>query len=151
MEGAAVSHISSYETDIVPQTAIADGRQVEEDPGWEMLQEAIYACAEEMNLEVGHSIKDYYGRFVYCDWSLSGSSFERGVGVKVDRKTGKVMFLCDVYGGYELLARKVRDKIVQNFAALCVTKALSALNYDVEMEELRDPIEGKKVVIRGVL
>jgi len=146
-----VSHISSYETDIVLQTAISEGRSVEEDPGWEMLQEAIHACAEEMNLEVGRSIRDYYGRFVYCDWSLSGPTFERGVGVKVDRKTGKVMFLCDVYGGYELLARKVRDRIVQNFSALCVTKALAALNYEVELEELTDPVEGKKVLIRGVL
>ena len=71
--------------------------------------------------------------------------------MKVDRKTGKVMFLCDVYGGYELLARKVRDRIVQNFSALCVTKALAALNYEVELEELTDPVEGKKVLIRGVL
>lgn len=146
-----MSHISSYDTDIVLQTAVLHGRPVEEDPGWEILQEAIYACAEEMDLEVGRTIRDYYGRLVYCDWSLSGPTFDRGVGIKVDRRTGRVMFLCDTYGGYDLLARRIRDRIVQNFTALCVTKALSALNYDVELEELRDPIEGKKVFVKGVL
>ena len=62
-----MSHISSYDTDIVLQTAVLHGRPVEEDPGWEILQEAIYACAEEMDLEVGRTIRDYYGRLVYCD------------------------------------------------------------------------------------
>ena len=47
-----MSHISSYDTDIVLQTAVLHGRPVEEDPGWEILS-GSHLCAEEMDLGGG--------------------------------------------------------------------------------------------------
>ena len=146
-----MSHMSSYKADIKLDNAIERGRSVEEDPGWDILSEAIFAAAEDLNLDVSHTIHDYYGRAILCDWALTGADMPRGLGVNVDRKTGEVTFISDNYGGYERLASEIKDRIVQNYSALCVTRALSALNYSVDMDEVKHPIEGKKVLIRGVL
>lgn len=146
-----MSHISSYRTDIRLETALGEGRSVEEDPGWEILGEAVLATAEEFNLDVSHSIRDYYGRSIACDWGLTGPLFPRGLGIKVDRNTGEVTFVADTYGGYERNAGEVKERLVQNYSALCVSKALRELNYSVEVDEVSHPVEGKKVLIKGVL
>ncbi len=146
-----MSHISSYKANIKLQTALEKGKTVEQDPGWEILNEAVWACAEEMDMDVGNNIRDYYGRTVYCDWSLSGPSFDRGIGINVDRETGEVTFICDSYGGFEKIAGEIKENVVQNYIALCVTKAFTALNYEVEVGELQHPIDGKKVLVKGVL
>lgn len=146
-----MSHMSSYKTDIKLDNALGNGRSVEEDPGWDILGEAIFATAEDLNLDISHTIHDYYGRAILCDWALTGPDMPRGLGVNVDRKTGEVSFISDNYGGYERYAEEIKDRIVQNYSALCVTKALAALNYSVDMDEVKHPIEGKKVLVRGVL
>lgn len=146
-----MSHISSYKTEIQLDSALSQGLPVEEDPGWDILNDAIYATAEEMNLDVTRSFRDYYGRAIACDWALVGPDIPRGIGITVDRKTGEVVFSCDPYGGFERIAGEIKDRVVQNYASLCVAKALSALNYNVEVEEVKHPVEGKKVLIKGVL
>lgn len=146
-----MSHISSYKTEIRLSNALETGRPVEEDPGWEVLREAVFAAAEEMNLDVTHSFRDYYGRSIACDWGLVGPDIPRGVGVNVDRKTGDVSFMCDSYGGYERTAGEIKDRVTQNYTALCVAKALSALNYNVEVDEVKHPVDGKRVLVKGVL
>lgn len=146
-----MSHISSYKTDIRLESAIGAGRSVEEDPGWEILDEAVQATAEEFNLDVSHSIRDYYGRSITCDWGLQGPAFPRGLGVKVDRSTGEVAFIADTYGGFERQAGEIKERLAQNYSALCVTRALRELNYVVEVDEVKHPVEGKKVLIKGVL
>lgn len=146
-----MSHISSYKTDIRLESAIGRGQTVEEDPGWQILNDAILATADELNLDVGHSIRDYYGRSILCDWALVGPLFPRGVGVKVDRATGEVSFVADTYGGYERTAGEIKERAIQNYSALCVAKALRELNYSVEVDEQRHPVEGKRVFVKGVL
>ena len=146
-----MSHMSSYKTDIKLVNALEAGRPVEEDPGWDILNEAVFAVAEGMNLDVSHTIHDYYGRAILCDWALTSPDIPRGLGVNVDRKTGEVTFISDNYGGYERIVGEIKDRIIQNYSALCVTKALAALNYSVEIDEVKHPIEGKKVLVRGVL
>jgi hypothetical protein len=146
-----MSHMSSYKTDIKLDNALANGRSVEEDPGWDILSEAIFAAAEDLNLDISHTIHDYYGRAILCDWALTSPDMPRGLGVNVDRKTGEVSFISDNFGGYERYAEEIKDRIVQNYSALCVTKALAALNYSVDVDEVKHPIEGKKVLVRGVL
>lgn len=146
-----MSHISSYKANIKLESAIEKGKSVEEDPGWDILDQAIWTTAEEFNMEVSHTIRDYYGRSIYCDWSVSGPNLPRGLGINVDRDTGEVIFTYDSYGGYERIISEIKDRIVQNYMAICVTKALSALNYQVEVEEVQHPIEGKKVLVKGVL
>ncbi len=146
-----MSHISSYKADIKLESALEAGRPVQEDPGWEILGEAVSAAAADMGMEVCHTIHDYYGRSIFCDWALKGPEMPRGLGVMVDRKTGEVSFVCDSYGGYERVSAEIKDRVIQNYSALCVAKALSALNYNVEMEEVLHPIEGKKVLVKGVL
>lgn len=146
-----MSHISSYKADIKLQSALEKGKPVEEDPGWEILNEAILATAEEFNLDVGHTIRDYYGRHFLCDWSLSSPDLPRGIGVTVDRKTGEVSFISDTYGGYDRIVGEVKERIVQNYTAICVARALSAMNYSVAVDEVKHPVEGKKVYVRGVL
>lgn len=146
-----MSHVSSYKTEIRLETALGEGRSVEEDPGYEILHEAILVTAEECNLDVSHSIRDYYGRSLPCDWGLTGPIFPRGIGVRVDRITGEVSFLADTYGGHERAAAEIKERVVQNYSAICVSRALRELNYSVEMEEVTHPIDGKRVLIKGVL
>jgi len=146
-----MSHISSYKTEIKLDKALSAGRLVEEDPGWDVLNEAVHATAEEMNLDVTRTFRDYYGRSIACDWGLVGPDIPRGIGITVDRKTGEVVFSCDPYGGYEKIAGEIKDGVVQNYASLCVAKALAALNYNVEVDEVKHPVEGKKILIKGVL
>ena len=146
-----MSHISSYKTDVRLDTAICEGRSVEEDPGWDILNDAVLATAEEFNLDVSHSIKDYYGRSIACDWGLTGSLFPRGLGIKVDRTTGEVTFIADTYGGFERSAGEIKERLMQNYSTLCVTRALRELNYSVEVDEQAHPVEGKKVLVKGVL
>lgn len=146
-----MSHVTSYKTNIRLKDAIDNGRDVEQDPGWELLENAVHSAAEEFNMYVSHAIKDYYGRAILCDWALTGPNFPRGIGINVDRKTGEVSFVSDTYGGFESIAGEIKDRIVQNFSAICVAKALKALNYTVDMDEVKHPVEGKKVILRGVL
>lgn len=146
-----MSHISSYKTDVRLDNAIGEGRSVEEDPGWDVLNEAVLATAEEFNLDVSHSIRDYYGRSIACDWGLMGGAFPCGLGIKVDRTTGDVSFIADTYGGFERIAGEVKERLVQNYSTLCVARALRELNYTIEVDEESHPLEGKKVIIRGVL
>lgn len=146
-----MSHISSYKTEIKLESAIKEKRPVEEDPGWEILEQAASAVAEEMGLDLSHTIRDYYGRSRYCDWGLSGPSMPRGLAINVDRKTGEVVFECDSYGGYERIAGEIKERFIQTYTALCVTKALSALNYQVEVDEVKHPVDGKKILVKGVM
>lgn len=146
-----MSHVSSYKTDVRLDNALSEGRSVEEDPGWEVLNEAVLVTAEEYNLDVTHSIRDYYGRSIACDWGLLGPVFPRGLGVKVDRSTGEVSFIADTYGGFERTAGEIKERLMQNYATLCVTRALRELNYKVEIDEFAHPLEGKKVLVKGVL
>lgn len=143
-----MSHVSSYRTDIRLESALGQGGQVEEDPGWDILGEAVAAAAEEFNLDVTRSIRDYYGRSILCDWALVGPAIQRGIGVKVDRNTGEVTFIADTYGGFERIAGDIKERVIQNYSAICVARAL---NYSVEIDEVRHPVEGKKVLIKGVL
>lgn len=124
---------------------------MEDDPGWDIMAEAVAATAEEFNLDVTRSIRDYYGRSILCDWALLGPALERGIGIKVDRATGEVSFVADTYGGFERIAGEIKERIIQNYSAICVAKALRELNYSVEIDEVRHPVEGKKVLIKGVL
>lgn len=146
-----MSHVSSYKTDIKLENALERGRPVEEDPGWDILREAVFAAAEEFDMDVTRTITDFYGRSILCDWALVGPGFPRGLGVVVDKKTGEVSFVADAYGGYERIAGDLKNRIVQNYSAICVTRALSELNYSVEVDEITHPVEGKKVLVRGVL
>lgn len=146
-----MSHISSYKTDVRLDSAISEGRSVEEDPGWDILNDAVIATAEEFNLDMSHSIRDYYGRSIACDWGLTGPTLPRGLGIKVDRSTGEVTFIADTYGGFERTAGEVKERLTQNYSTLCVARALKELNYSVEVEEVSHPVEGKKVLIKGVL
>ena len=82
---------------------------------------------------------------------LVGACVRQGIGISVNRETGDVVFICDSYGGYERIAGEIKEKVIQNYIALCVAKALSALNYEVEMEEVKHPVDGKKVLVKGVL
>jgi len=151
LEGGEVSHISSYKTDVKLESALSQGRPVEEDAGWDVLSEAIFATAEEMNLDVSHSFRDYYGRTLACDWGLLGPTIPRGMGISVDRKTGEVVFLADSFGGFERACGEVKDRVMQNYASLCVARALATMNYRVEVEEDSHPVEGRRVLVRGVL
>jgi len=148
---SAVSHLSKFKTEIVLDSALQAGRKIEDDPGWEILKQAVETAAAELGFEVGVFIKDYYNRNLRCDFVLRGPDFPRGVGVKVSRATGAVEFVYDAYGGYERKAREICDSIVQNYQSIALARALEMLNYTVQYSEENHPVEGRKVSVKGVL
>lgn len=148
-----MSLVSSYKTDIRLTQALSEGKPVEEDPGWELLGEAVATTAEEFRGEVSHTIRDFYGRTFYVDWAVSTPEIPRGIGINVDRKTGHVTFVYDAYG-YEAhlhLIQEIKNRVVQNYSALAVSRALSMLNYQVDVSEERAASGGKRVIVTGVL
>jgi hypothetical protein len=144
-----VSHVSSYATSIVFQH-VAAGGALTEDPAWEILKDAVQAVAEARGGRVGDRVADVFGRSTRCDVALTLPDFRPGVGVRVDRRTGAVSFVYDAYGKPAEFFDSLTSEIVQNFTAIAVTRALRALNYQVELEE-QGQGSGRRVVVRGVL
>jgi len=146
-----MSHITTLKTKIKLETALLAGHDVEEDPGWELLDQAVKTAAAELGGELTTSIRDYYGRRLRCDWGMITPDFPRGVGVKVSRETGEVTFVYDSYGCDERAIQKICDTVVQSYTSLAVAAALRSLNYAVEFEEENHPVDGRKILVRGLL
>ncbi len=146
-----MSHITTLQTRIALSTALQAGRPVEEDPGWELLGQAVQAAANDLGGEVSNNVRDYYGRRLRCDWGIVTPDFPRGVGVRVARNTGEVTFTFDSYGGFERAAERICEAITQTYVTLAVSEALRSLNYRVDLQEEQHAVEGRKILVRGVL
>ena len=149
--GFEVSHVTTLATEIKLETALANGRSIESDPGWTLLEDAVKIAAEELGGQLTTDIRDYYGRKLRCDWGIVTEGFPRGVGVRVSRSDGEVTFVYDSYGGYETIAEKICEAITQNYTTLAVTEALRSLNYQVNLAEESHPTEGRRFLVKGVL
>lgn len=146
-----MSVIASYGADIrLPADAADPETLLEQTPAWLALRDAVEATAEEFGGRVDAEVIDYFGRVASCDFAVITPSFSRGVGVRVDRCTGEVFFLYDAYGGFEYEASRIAKRILQNFSAVAIARALESLHYEVEYEERRTE-NGKEVLLRGVL
>ncbi|MBE3589261.1 MAG: hypothetical protein IMW98_00355 [Firmicutes bacterium] len=143
-----MSHISVYRTDIVFRL-VAEGGALEEDPAWPVLEAAVRAVAEARQGRVDRTVRDLFGRATPCDLAVHLPGLRGGVGVVVDRKTGSLHMLYDDYGRTEEV-QAVREEILQNFAAVAVTRALQALHYQVDVEESGSGRD-RRVLVRGVL
>lgn len=144
-----MSHIAQYTTKIVLPWLLSEGLR-EHDPAWRMLREAVELTATELGGKVVPYIIDYYNAATDCDFGIVTPEFRRGVGIQVQPGTGEVRFLYDDYGGYKLQALKICERIQQNYASLAVTRALQALNYEVEVSEERDENGARRVTVKGV-
>ncbi len=148
-----MSVVSSYRTKIrlSPDRYVGD----EVDPTWRLMREAVETAAQELGGQVTDRISDAYGHQVRCEFALTAPSFPRGVGVRVDRQ-GNVAFVYDHYDeqgrGYRRAASEIAERIVQNYTALAVAKALAEMNYSIEVDEAQDgPAKARAVVVRGTL
>jgi hypothetical protein len=144
-----LSHVSAYQTQVVFQH-VRGGGELEDDPAWPILQEAVSACAEARGGRTGSSVADVFGRAVACDVALSLPDFRPGIGLRVDRETGELRFLYDAYGRPPESLRAVTDEILQNFTSIAVARALRELRYEVDLEEHGEGAD-RRVVVRGVL
>ncbi|HHY38914.1 MAG TPA: hypothetical protein GX507_08325 [Clostridia bacterium] len=146
-----MSVIASYAADIrLPVDIDEPKTPLERTPGWLALKDAVEATAEEFGGFVFTEVTDYFGRSAPCDFAVITPSFGRGVGIRVDRSTGEVFFLYDAYGGFEYEASKIKQRVLQNFSAVAIARALESLHYEVEYEERRTE-GGKEILLRGVL
>ncbi|RJQ06376.1 MAG: hypothetical protein C4551_08325 [Bacillota bacterium] len=148
-----MSVITSYRTRIKlsPQKNV-EGRV---DPTWLLMEEAVEVTAQELGGRVTGHIVDAFGRQVRCPFALVTPDFPRGVGVKVG-PDGDVTFIYDHYDqegrGYRRIAAETAERIVQNYTALAVAKALADMDYSVEVEETRqEDTRTRAVVVRGTL
>lgn len=149
-----MSHISTYATDL-QLNPVKGQRAAETDRSWQLFREALAAVAEEYDGYVSESITNYYGHQRKCDFSLIVPKFRYGLGVDVDKETGKVSFVYDAYGVKEEIINNLKDRVMQTFTALAVSKTLQDMQYDVEFEEQIDEEEAasgrRQVTVRGVM
>lgn len=144
-----MSHVSAYQTSVVFRH-VKEGGDLEQDPAWAILQDAVRSCAETRGGRVGSTVTDVFGRPVRCDLALALPDFRQGIGLRVDRETGELRFLYDAYGRSPEALRAVTDEILQNFTSIAVARALRELHYEVDLEE-HGQGEQRRVVVRGVL
>ncbi len=148
-----MSHISTYATDL-QLNPVKGQRAAETDRSWQLFREALAAVAEEHDGYVSDSITNYYGHQRKCTFSLIVPRFRYGLGVDVDEDTGKVSFVYDAYGVKEEIINNLKDRVMQTFTSLAVSKTLQDMQYQVEFEEYADeeaPSGRKQVMVRGVL
>lgn len=144
-----MSIISTYSTKIRVAPRAARGAGGKTDPTWQLLHEAVMAAAAELGGEVGAQISDYNGTTRACDYSIVTPEFPRGVGVTVS-PSGEVRFAYDPYGGYKRQAQRISELVTQHYTTLAVTRALRALNYEVDLAETVQGTE-RRVLVTGVL
>jgi hypothetical protein len=114
-----------------------------------LLHEAVMAAAEELGGEIRSEVSDYNGSTRACDFAIVTPEFSRGVGITVS-PSGEVRFIYDSYGGLKRQAQKVCDLVTQHYTTLAVTRALRALNYEVDVDEQVQGAE-RRVLVKGVL
>jgi len=133
-----LSEIGSYESRIRVQSYASN---IEASPSFEILKKSLEIVAEEHRGRLTNYVMDSVGRKTYCDIAIVTPSFSRGVGIKIDRETGEVMFLYDEYGGFGSIARKITEEITQNYVAITLIRAMKSLGYHVEdMSKERETI-----------
>ena len=148
-----MSHISTYATDL-QLNPVKGQRAAETDRSWQLFREALAAVAEEHDGYVSDSITNYYGHQRKCTFSLIVPRFRYGLGVDVDEATGKVSFVYDAYGVKEEIINNLKDRVMQTFTSLAVSRTLQEMQYQVEFEEHADQESAsgrKQVMVRGVL
>jgi len=144
-----MSIISSYSTKIKVAPRASRGAGNKGDQTWQLLHEAVIAAAEELSGEVRSEIADYNGTTRQVDFAIATPEFPRGVGIVVS-PSGEVRFMYDHYGGYKRQAEKISELVTQHYTTLAVTRALRALNYDVEIQERGQGTE-RRVLVQGVM
>ena len=149
-----MSHISTYATDL-QLNPVKGQRAAESDSSWQLFREALTTVAEEYKGYVSDSITNYYGHQRKCTFSLVVPKFRYGLGVDVDEETGKVSFVYDAYGVNEEVINNLKDRVMQTFTALAVSRTLQDMQYNVEFEEHLDEENAaagrKQVMVRGVM
>jgi len=121
---------------------------IEASPSFEILKRSLEIVADELGGELTNYVMDSSGRKTRCDLAIATPAFPRGVGIKIDKVTGEVMFLYDKYGGYEDIVRKITDEITQNYVAIALIRTMKSLGYHVEEEANK---ERETVVLVGRL
>lgn len=152
--GDDMSHISTYTTNL-QLNPVKGQRAAETERSWRLFREALNAVAEEHGGYVSDAITNYYGHQRKCTFSLIVPQFRYGLGVDVEKETGKVSFVYDSYGIKEEVIENLKERVIQTFTTLAVSEALQDLNYDVEYEEQAEDGAStgsrRQVMVRGVM
>ncbi len=150
-----MSHIATYATQL-QLNPVSSRAEAKNDESYQLFLEALEVVAEEYGGRVEDHITDYFGRQRRCTFGLITPMFSAGLGVDVDPKTGRVSFVFDDYGVSQDLIQTLQSRVVQTFTSMAVGRALTDMNYDVEVEEgsldpNRPANPRRKVTVRGVM
>jgi len=142
-----MSHISTYRANI----RVNPVREGPQDTTWQILEEAVRAVADEHGGKLTEYVTDYFGRRTKVDFALVTPEFRNGIGIEVDSRSGQVSFAYDSYGHHQRVIDSLCREITQSYTALAVSRALDAMNYAVEYEEIGAETGERRVVVRGVM
>lgn len=145
-----MSEVGWYRSQVRIPSVEAYASNLEQNPSFEILRRAMEIVAREHGGRVSDTVDDSYGRNTACDLAVSTPEFPRGVGVKVDRRTGQATFLYDLSGGQRQVAQGIADDITQNYVAICFIRAMKSLGYEVKEEPAKGS-RAKAVILTGVM
>lgn len=112
---------------------------IEASPCFEILRQSLELVARERGGRLSNHVTDALGRRTACDIAVVMSDLTHGVGVNVDRKSGRVSFLYDASGGYDARARAVTEEITQNYVGIALARTMRSLGYTVEEQPSERP------------
>jgi len=133
-----MSEIGWYKSQLKVARVEAYASNIEQNPSFEILRRAMEMVTREHGGTLSNSVSDSYGRKTDCDLAVVTSGFSRGIGIRIDRRTGNVAFLYDPYGGQAQAAQSIADEITQDYVAICVIRAMKSLGYEVREEAGRE-------------
>lgn len=143
--GLGLSEIGLYKS-IIRLSLKAHASNIEASPSFEILKKSLEMVADDYGGMLRNYVVDSIGRKTPCDLAIVTPSFSRGVGIRIDKRTGEVTFLYDQYGGYGDVARKITEEITQNYVGIALIRAMKSLGYHVEAETSK---ERETVVLVG--
>ncbi len=91
-----MSNISWYESSINMAKVRTYTSNIEANPCFQMLRRSLEIVAKDNGGKLVDSVTDFRGQATSCDLAITFPAFPRGIGVEVDRNTGRVSFLYDI-------------------------------------------------------
>jgi hypothetical protein len=114
-------------------------------PDEALLRQAAQVIAQQHGGSIQAYYLDYYHQQRQAPLAIQAPDLPRGIGLKVNAKTGELTFIGDNWG-YETLYAQIQQEVVQAYVSLATMQALQQMGYSAQASEA----ESGQVIIEGV-
>lgn len=135
-----MSLVISYESSIrIPslvQRTTLNGEIVDSEPRIQLLVRSLQLLAEDYGGNVVYQIQDVDGQDIPCLIGVKTPDLPQGFGIQVEADS-RLSFVYDAYGDAKGLGKRLAGEIQANYNALALKRSLSAMGYQVNVQENR--------------